>query len=98
MGVAQNCMRIDQSEEDLSRNLTRLQLISGGLFFVTAAWGIVDALRNFQLVVSSSSEPPGTGGATSSKNPSAPAASTARLRLGPLPIPRGSGLGVVLTF
>jgi len=96
-GMAQNCMKIDHSEEDLSRNLSRLQLISGGLFFVTAAWGIVDALRNFQPVVSSGGEPPGTGGATSSKNPSAPA-STARLRLGPLPIPRGSGLGVVLTF
>jgi hypothetical protein len=91
-------MKIDQSEEDLSRNLTRLQLISGGLFFVTAAWGIVDALRNYQPVGASSGEPPSTGGATSSKTPSAPAASTARLRLGPLPIPRGSGLGVVLTF
>ncbi len=98
IGVAHNCMNIDHSEEDLSRNLTRLQLVSGGLFFVAAAWGVVDALRNFQPVVSSAGEPPGAGGATSSRDPPAPAASTAHLRLGPLPIPRGSGLGVVLTF
>jgi hypothetical protein len=97
-GVAHPCMNIDHSEEDLSRNLTRLQLISGGLFFVTAAWGIVDALRNFQPVMSSVGEPTSSGGATSSKNPTAPAASTARLRLGPLPIPRGSGLGIAFTF
>jgi hypothetical protein len=83
-GVAHNCMNIDHSEEDLSRNLTRLQVISGGLFFVTAAWGIVDALRN--------------GGATSPSDTSARASTGARLRLGPVPIPRGSGLGIALTF
>jgi len=95
-GVPHNCMKIDQSEEDLSRNLTRLQLISGGLFFVTAAWGIVDALRNFQPLVpaTTAGEPPGAGAATSPRDPS----TSARLRLSPLPIPRGSGLGVAFTF
>ena len=37
-GVARACQNIDHSEEDLSRNLTRLQVVSGGLFFVTAIW------------------------------------------------------------
>jgi hypothetical protein len=93
-GVTHNCMKIDQSEEDLSRNLTRLQVISGGLFFVTAAWGIIDALRNFQPAVSADAEPPRTGTAASREN----ASPAARLRVGPLPIPRGSGLGVAWTF
>jgi hypothetical protein len=97
-GVAHNCMNIDHSEEDLSRNLTRLQVISGGLFFVTAAWGIVDALRNFQPMVRFDGEPLRTGGATSPSDTSARASTGARLRLGPVPIPRGSGLGIALTF
>ena len=93
-GVTHNCMNIDHSEEDLSRNLTRVQMLSGGLFFVTAAWGIIDAVRNFQPTVLSDGEPPRTGAATSRAN----ASPAARLRLGPLPVPRGSGLGVAWTF
>jgi hypothetical protein len=98
IGVAHNCMRIDNSEENLSRNLTRLQVISGGLFFVTAAWGIVDALHNFHPAVAPDSEPPHAGAATSPRDSSARASTNARVRLGPLPIPRGSGLGVAFTF
>ena len=93
-GVAHNCMNIDHSEEDLSRNLLRLQLISGGLFFATAAWGIVDALQNFTPMISSETEPTRGGAATSRGT----AGAAARLRVSPLPIPRGSGLGVAWTF
>jgi hypothetical protein len=93
-GMARNCTNIDHSEEDLSRNLLRLQLISGGLFFATAAWGIVDALQNFRPMVVSETEPPHSGAATSRGT----AGAAARLRIGPLPIPRGSGLGVAWTF
>ena len=44
--------RIDHTGEDRSRNLTRLQVISGGLFFATAIWGIIDSLRHFQSEIS----------------------------------------------
>jgi hypothetical protein len=40
--------RIDHTSENRSRNLTRLQVASGGLFFAAAIWGIVDALHDFR--------------------------------------------------
>lgn len=43
--------RIDHSGENTSRNLTRVQVASGALFFGVAIWGIVDALRHFQAEV-----------------------------------------------
>ena len=43
--------RIDHSGEDVSRNLARVQIASGTLFFAIAIWGIVDAVRNFQSEV-----------------------------------------------
>jgi hypothetical protein len=39
---------IDHSGEERSQTLLRVQLVSGGLFFAVAAWGIVDAIRHFQ--------------------------------------------------
>ncbi|HXT96361.1 MAG TPA: hypothetical protein VN853_08670 [Polyangia bacterium] len=39
---------IDHSQEDTSRNLLRLQVISGGLFFGAALWGVIDAVRHYQ--------------------------------------------------
>jgi hypothetical protein len=39
---------IDHSQEDTSTWLTRVQLVSGGLFFAVAIWGIVDAVRHYQ--------------------------------------------------
>ncbi|HLK92799.1 MAG TPA: hypothetical protein VKZ18_23100 [Polyangia bacterium] len=45
------CMEIDHSQEDTSRNLLRVQLVSGGLFFAAAIWGVVDALRHYQRAV-----------------------------------------------
>jgi hypothetical protein len=40
--------RIDHSAEQTSTWLLRTQVISGGLFFAVAAWGIVDAVRHYQ--------------------------------------------------
>jgi len=39
---------IDHSQEDTSRTLLHVQLVSGGLFFVTAVWGVIDAVRHYQ--------------------------------------------------
>jgi hypothetical protein len=39
---------IDHSQEETSRTLLHLQLVSGGLFFVAAIWGVVDALRHYE--------------------------------------------------
>jgi hypothetical protein len=39
---------IDHSQEDSSRTLLRIQVISGGLFFAAAIWGVVDAVRHYQ--------------------------------------------------
>jgi hypothetical protein len=38
----------DQSAKQRSQTLTRVQVISGGLFFAVAAWGIADAILNFR--------------------------------------------------
>ena len=40
--------RIDHSQEETSRTLLRVQVISGGLFFAAAIWGVVDAVRHYQ--------------------------------------------------
>ncbi|HVZ88597.1 MAG TPA: tetratricopeptide repeat protein [Polyangia bacterium] len=40
--------QIDHSQEDTSRDLLRVQLISGGLFFAAAIWGVIDAVRHYQ--------------------------------------------------
>jgi hypothetical protein len=42
---------IDHSDENFSRNLTRVQVVTGALFFATAAVGIIDAIRNFRAEV-----------------------------------------------
>lgn len=43
--------RIDHTDENLSKNLTRVQVISGALFFAATIVGVVDAVRNFQAEV-----------------------------------------------
>jgi len=51
---------LPNSEKDRSRMILRVQLISGALFWVTAAWGVVDALLNYQpQVLLESVQPPG---------------------------------------
>ncbi len=59
--------QIDHSEENRSRCLLQVQLVSGGLFFAVAIWGVIDAIRNFQREVplrrQSSAAPSATPGA-----------------------------------
>jgi hypothetical protein len=40
--------QIDHSQENRSRDLLGVQLVSGGLFFAAAIWGVIDALRHYQ--------------------------------------------------
>lgn len=40
--------RVDHTDENLSKNLTRIQVVTGALFFAAAIVGAVDAVRNFQ--------------------------------------------------
>jgi hypothetical protein len=44
-------MSIDHSEEDTSRTLLGVQLVSGGLVFAVAIWGVIDAISHFQTEV-----------------------------------------------
>jgi hypothetical protein len=46
--VACPAVQIDHSQEDTSAWLLRVQVVSGGLFFAVAIWGVVDAVRHFQ--------------------------------------------------
>ena len=43
--------QIDHTEEDRSRLLLRVQVVSGGLFFAVALWGVIDAIRHYQREV-----------------------------------------------
>ena len=60
-GLSQRCpdMDIDRSDENLSTNLLRAQVITGGLFFAAAIWGVVDALRHYEGEVLISPAPNG---------------------------------------
>jgi hypothetical protein len=60
-GLPQRCpdMDIDRSDENLSTNLLRAQVITGGLFFAAAIWGVVDALRHYDSDVLISPTPNG---------------------------------------
>ena len=77
--------RIDHSDEDLSRNLTRLQVASGAVFLAVAVWGVIDAIRNFRgevVVGETLAEPqPATG-----------------FRLLPLQTPLSEGAALTLAF
>lgn len=77
--------RVDHSDENLSRNLTRIQVASGGVFFAVAIWGVVDALRNYQGEV--------TIGETLAEPPP-----TTSLKLGPILTPLARGAALTLTF
>jgi hypothetical protein len=64
-GLPQPCPadQIDRTDENLSKNLLRTQVISGGLFFAVAIWGVVDAIRHYESDVLIS---PAPGGLTAS--------------------------------
>jgi hypothetical protein len=49
-GLSTECptTSLDYSDANTSRWLTRTQLVTGGLFYAVAIWGIVDALRYYQ--------------------------------------------------
>ncbi len=40
--------KIDHGPEQTSQKLLEVQLVSGGLFFAAAVWGVIDALRHYQ--------------------------------------------------
>jgi tetratricopeptide (TPR) repeat protein len=60
-GLPQRCPddQIDRSDENLSTNLTRVQVVTGGLFFAAAIWGVIDALRHYESDVIISPTPTG---------------------------------------
>jgi hypothetical protein len=60
-GLPQRCPpdQIDRSDENLSRNLLRAQVVTGGLFFAVALLGVVDALRHYDGDVLISPAPDG---------------------------------------
>ena len=60
--------QIDYSSEQRSQDILRVQLISGGLFFAAAIWGVIDALKHYQRDV---------------LLPQAPATGDLRIGLGP---------------
>lgn len=81
--------QIDRSAEDLSRNLTRVQVTSGVLFFGVAIWGIVDAVRNFRPEV-----PVDDKGGGADPNPRRGQNNQTGARL----FPTGRGLALTVTF
>jgi hypothetical protein len=60
-GLPRMCpaMDVDRSDEDVSTNLLRTQVITGGLFWAVAIWGVVDALRHYEGDVLISPAPSG---------------------------------------
>jgi Tetratricopeptide repeat len=42
---------VDHSQENTSAAIYRVQIVTGALFFATAIWGVVDALRHYQREV-----------------------------------------------
>ena len=90
--------KVDHSDEDLSRNLTRLQVVSGGLFWAVAVWGAIDAVRHYQERERLELEPvvptTGTSGAPAPPDPP-PRPQAGRLEIQPgIPAtPFGLGLG-----
>ncbi|MES1208580.1 MAG: hypothetical protein ABUS79_21790 [Pseudomonadota bacterium] len=77
--------RVDHAAEDRSRNLTRVQVVTGGLFYALAIWGIVDAIRNFQSEVVVGETRAGPPPPTS-------------FRLSPAVTPSAQGAALTLTF
>jgi len=76
--------------EKRSETLTTVQLVSGGLFFAVAAWGIADAILNFQPEIAAPAE---------YQLPTAPPARrVSALRLAPVLDGRTLGAGLAFRF
>jgi len=76
--------QIDHSQEDTSRALLDVQLVSAGLFWAVAVWGVIDAIQHYQPEVQLSDDAASRGARPDSSSP--------RFTLSP------GGLGAVLTF
>ncbi|HXJ20365.1 MAG TPA: hypothetical protein VMT03_09035 [Polyangia bacterium] len=50
--------QIDHAQEQTSQDLLHVQLVSGGLFFAAAIWGVIDAVRHYQRDVLLPQPPP----------------------------------------
>jgi hypothetical protein len=85
-GVPMRCpdAQIDHSDENTSRNLLRVQVSTGAMFFAVAIWGVVDAVRNFKRDVPMSLE----------TTKPAPAGSSADFRISATPL----GVGATWRF
>jgi hypothetical protein len=59
---------IDESQEDTSRLLLRVQVASGLAFWAVAVWGVVDAVRNFKPEVPLNGNGNGNGNGTTNGN------------------------------
>jgi hypothetical protein len=84
--VSSEC-QIDRTDEDRSRLLTRIQVVSGAAFFAVAAWGIADAIMHFRPEVPLTTEVP--SGTTGEK---------VKVRIAPLAFEGGAGAGVAFRF
>jgi hypothetical protein len=58
-GLPERCTNIDRTDENRSTDLLRTQVVTGGLFFAVAIWGVIDALRNYESDVLISPAPNG---------------------------------------
>jgi tetratricopeptide (TPR) repeat protein len=76
----------DHTDEDRSRLLTRIQLVSGGLFFAVAAWGIADAILHYKPEVPLPPEKP------------ARASTAMKVQLAPVALDGGWGAGLAFRF
>jgi hypothetical protein len=78
----------DRTNERRSRLLTDVQLVSGGLFFAVAAWGIADAILNFKPEVP----------ITSGENDNGPVSAGLHLRLAPVVSQESFGAALAFRF
>jgi hypothetical protein len=99
-GGPQTCQNIDHSDEAFSRKLVQVQVVSGGLFFAAAIWGVIDAIRNFRPLVpvdADASLPTIDAAPTATVKAGAPSA-LYLLRPQLVPVTAGTGMGLGWSF
>jgi hypothetical protein len=77
--------QIDHSEEDRSRLLTQVQVVSGAMFFAAVAWGILDAIYYYRPEIEAS-------------DPVPPAKASSPVRLSPAVMNRTIGPALSFRF